>query len=63
MWTRFHRLLQPEFMREGSAVADFLNPPYTDSGASDTNHLAPLRELYKDTPATFMRQRFRSRRW
>jgi GDP-mannose 6-dehydrogenase len=42
----------PEFMREGSAVADFLNPPYTILGASDTNHLAPLRELYKDVPAT-----------
>jgi GDP-mannose 6-dehydrogenase len=42
----------PEFMREGSAVVDFLNPPYTILGASDTNHLAPLRELYKDTPGT-----------
>ena len=42
----------PEFMREGSAVADFLNPPYTILGASDSNHLAPLRELYKDVPAT-----------
>lgn len=42
----------PEFMREGSAVADFLNPPYTILGASDTNHLTPLRELYKDVPAT-----------
>ena len=42
----------PEFMREGSAVADFMNPPYTVLGASDTNHLAPLRQLYKDTPGT-----------
>src|SRR5256885_15187401 len=42
----------PEFMREGSAVADFLNPPYTILGASDTQHLATLRELYKDTPGT-----------
>ena len=42
----------PEFMREGSAVADFLNPPYTILGASDKNHLEPLRELYKDVPAT-----------
>ena len=42
----------PEFMREGSAVADFLNPPYTILGASDTEHLAPLRELYKSTPGT-----------
>jgi len=42
----------PEFMREGSAVADFLNPPYTILGASDTQHLAPLRELYQNTPGT-----------
>jgi GDP-mannose 6-dehydrogenase len=42
----------PEFMREGSAVSDFLNPPYTILGASDTRHLAPLRELYKETPGT-----------
>ncbi|MGA2964802.1 MAG: nucleotide sugar dehydrogenase [Terriglobales bacterium] len=42
----------PEFMREGSAVADFLNPPYTILGASDVRHLAPLRELYKNTPGT-----------
>jgi GDP-mannose 6-dehydrogenase len=42
----------PEFMREGSAVADFLNPPYTILGASDNRHLAPLRELYSDTPGT-----------
>ena len=41
----------PEFMREGSAVADFLNPPYTILGASDKTHLAPLRELYKGVAA------------
>jgi GDP-mannose 6-dehydrogenase len=40
----------PEFMREGSAVADFLQPPYTILGAQDVAHLAPLRELYKQTP-------------
>ena len=40
----------PEFMREGSAVADFLQPPYTILGAQDPSHLGPLRELYKQTP-------------
>jgi GDP-mannose 6-dehydrogenase len=41
----------PEFMREGSAVADFLQPPYTILGAQDASHLDALRELYKQTPA------------
>jgi len=40
----------PEFMREGSAVADFHQPPYTILGAQDANHLAPLRELYQGVP-------------
>jgi GDP-mannose 6-dehydrogenase len=42
----------PEFMREGSAVADFLQPPYTILGAHDSSHLSALRELYKQTPGT-----------
>lgn len=40
----------PEFMREGCAVADFYQPPYTILGAQDLKHLAPLRELYKAVP-------------
>ncbi|MGB7846061.1 MAG: nucleotide sugar dehydrogenase, partial [Candidatus Acidiferrum sp.] len=36
----------PEFTREGCAVADFLNPPITVLGASDLAHLEPLREIY-----------------
>lgn len=39
----------PEFLREGSAVADFLEPPYTILGAADPSGLAPLRELYQQT--------------
>jgi len=42
----------PEFMREGSAVADFFQPPYTILGAQDPEHLAPLRELYEGLPGT-----------
>ena len=41
----------PEFMREGCAVADFHQPPYTILGAQDPKHLAALRELYKTIPA------------
>jgi GDP-mannose 6-dehydrogenase len=40
----------PEFMREGCAVADFHQPPYTILGAQNPEHLAPLRELYKSVP-------------
>ncbi len=40
----------PEFMREGSAVADFLEPPYTILGAQSPEHLALLHQLYEATP-------------
>jgi GDP-mannose 6-dehydrogenase len=40
----------PEFMREGSAVADFLEPPYTILGARHEADLAEVRELYRETP-------------
>lgn len=36
----------PEFLREGTAIADFSNPPFTVLGASDPKYLQPLRELY-----------------
>src|SRR6266536_3960405 len=42
----------PEFMREGSAVGDFLQPPYTILGSQNPAHLVSLRELYKEVPAT-----------
>ena len=47
---RFTVAYNPEFMREGSAVADFLEPPYTILGSGDPGHLGPLRELYRGTP-------------
>lgn len=40
----------PEFTREGCAVADFLNPPMTVLGADDADQLVPLRELYRGMP-------------
>lgn len=45
--------VNPEFIREGCAVADFHNPPFTILGAdADESHLvAPLRELYDWVPS------------
>lgn len=40
----------PEFTREGSAVADFLNPAITVFGADDPAGLDALREVYGETP-------------
>jgi len=36
----------PEFMREGSAVADFFEPPFSVFGAAYAEHLQPLKTLY-----------------
>ncbi len=40
----------PEFMREGNAVADFLEPPYTILGARRPEELALLRKIYEGAP-------------
>jgi GDP-mannose 6-dehydrogenase len=37
-------------MREGSAVEDFLSPPYTVLGARTAEDLTHVRELYRDIP-------------
>jgi GDP-mannose 6-dehydrogenase len=37
----------PEFTREGCAVADFMDPGMTVLGADDAVHLVPLSELYR----------------
>lgn len=42
----------PEFIREGSAVADFFAPPYTILGAKALEHLVPLRNIYDGIPGT-----------
>lgn len=36
----------PEFLREGSAVADFFAPPFTVSGSPDANGHATITKLY-----------------
>src|SRR5207237_8388973 len=41
----------PEFLREGTAVADFFNPPFTIVGINDLEPAAPICELYRFLPA------------
>lgn len=44
----------PEFLREGTAVQDYLNPPLTLIGADNEKAEAMFRELYKDIPGEFI---------
>lgn len=41
----------PEFLREGSAIKDFLNPPMTVFGINEAKSEAVMRELYAWVPA------------
>jgi GDP-mannose 6-dehydrogenase len=52
--------VNPEFMREGTAVADFLQPSITVIGASDPRHAAQLRGLYAWVPGRVFETSFRS---
>ena len=46
----FDLAINPEFMREGSAVADFYNPSRTIVGADSVATAERILELYKDLP-------------
>jgi GDP-mannose 6-dehydrogenase len=52
--------VNPEFMREGTAVADFLEPAMTIIGAADAYHSGQLREIYKWAPGRIFETSFRS---
>ena len=52
--------VNPEFMREGTAVADFLEPAMTVIGAADSKHSSLLHEIYKWAPGRIFETSFRS---
>jgi len=52
--------VNPEFMREGTAVSDFLEPAMTIIGAADASHASHLRELYAWAPGRVFETSFRS---
>lgn len=52
--TDSHFVSNPEFLREGSAVFDFLNPDRIVIGADDTASAVRVSELYKDLHAPIL---------
>ncbi len=51
---RIELCANPEFLREGSAIADFENPPFTLLGVDDDQVEKKLRELYREIPAPIL---------
>jgi len=49
-----HVAFNPEFLREGSAIEDYDNPPYTVIGCSDSLAEAAIRDLYSGVKAPFI---------
>src|SRR5207237_984101 len=54
--------VNPEFMREGSAIRDFAHPPFTLIGCVDPGTAAVLRTLYGEVEALAVGSPSRSRR-
>ena len=52
--------VNPEFMREGTAVKDFLEPSITIIGTADPAHSHALHELYSWVPGRIFETTFRS---
>lgn len=52
--SRIKVAVNPEFMREGTALKDFANPPYTLIGCEDEGTTALLRTLYEGVKAPFV---------
>ncbi len=44
----------PEFLREGTAVHDYLNPPLTLVGSDSEAAVEKMRQLYQDIPGEFI---------
>jgi GDP-mannose 6-dehydrogenase len=60
MGADFGVCVNPEFMREGTAVADFLEPSMTIIGAAHPDHATHLRKLYEWVPGRIFETSFRS---
>ena len=52
--------VNPEFMREGSSLQDFAQPPFTLVGGADAAAVAAVRSLYAGVTAPFLHTDLRS---
>jgi GDP-mannose 6-dehydrogenase len=59
-WKDFGVVMNPEFLREGSAVKDFLNPPMTIIGAETERDFEMLAALYRKLPSKIYRTSIRT---
>ena len=51
----FGVVINPEFLREGSSINDFNNPPFTIIGANDEDAAGPVARLYAHLEAPIIR--------
>jgi GDP-mannose 6-dehydrogenase len=51
--THFHVCFQPEFLREGTSIRDYDNPPFTIVGVSDERAVPVLKQLFGHLPCDF----------
>jgi GDP-mannose 6-dehydrogenase len=51
--TDFHVCFQPEFLREGTSIRDYDNPPFTIVGASADEPIRVLKHLFGHLPCDF----------
>jgi GDP-mannose 6-dehydrogenase len=56
----FHVCFQPEFLREGTSIRDYDNPPFTIVGANGEAPLEALRQLFGHLPCDFVSTSVRS---
>jgi GDP-mannose 6-dehydrogenase len=56
----FHVCFQPEFLREGSSIRDYNQPPFTVVGASHDAPVEVLRRLFGHLPCEFHRTSIRA---
>jgi GDP-mannose 6-dehydrogenase len=50
----FSLCFQPEFLREGTSIKDYDNPPFTVVGTDDARAADMLRELFGHLPSSFV---------